>query len=64
MNPSVIANYAFALAKMFNGFYTEHSIANAESAAKKVLRTHISALTAQVIRQAMYLLGIAVPQRM
>jgi arginyl-tRNA synthetase len=31
LNPSVIANYIFHLAKTFNSFYTEHSIANAES---------------------------------
>src|SRR6266705_7113721 len=28
MNPSVIANYAFNLAKVFNSFYTEHSVVN------------------------------------
>jgi arginyl-tRNA synthetase len=30
-NPSVIAGYAFHLAKTFNTFYTEHSVLNAES---------------------------------
>ena len=30
-NPSVIAIYIFNLAKIFNSFYTEHSIANAEN---------------------------------
>ncbi len=27
MNPSLVANYAFNLAKIFNSFYAEHSVA-------------------------------------
>ena len=34
-NPSVIAIYAFEVAKLFNSFYTEHSVMNAESDEKK-----------------------------
>jgi arginyl-tRNA synthetase len=63
-NPSVIANYAFSLAKLFNAFYTEHSIASAETGNKKNLRLKISMMTAHVIASAMGLLGIAVPERM
>lgn len=63
-NPSVIANYAFNLAKTFNSFYSEHSIANAESAAKKELRLKIAAMTANVLKSGMQLLGINVPERM
>jgi len=36
-NPSVIAVYVFNLAKTFNSFYTEHSIANAETEEKKTI---------------------------
>ncbi len=64
LNPSVIANYIFHLAKTFNSFYTEHSIANAESEQKKQLRLHISTITANVIKSSMQLLGIRVPERM
>ncbi|HYE54289.1 MAG TPA: arginine--tRNA ligase [Chitinophagaceae bacterium] len=64
MNPSVIALYAFNLAKTFNSFYTEHSIMNAESPEKKELRLRTAQLTAHVIRSAMKLLGINVPERM
>ncbi len=64
MNPSVIANYVFGLAKTFNSFYTEHSIANAETPGKKELRLQIAQLTAIVIKSAMELLGIKVPERM
>ena len=64
LNPSVIANYVFHLAKTFNSFYTEHSIANAESEEKKQLRLRASIMTAGVIRNGMHLLGISVPGRM
>ena len=63
-NPSVISNYVFNLAKTFNSFYTEHSIANAESAAKKQLRLQVATMTANVIKSGMQLLGIRVPERM
>jgi arginyl-tRNA synthetase len=63
-NPSVLAIYAFELAKMFNAFYTEHSVMNAESEEKKQLRLKLSEMTANVIASAMGLLGIKVPERM
>jgi arginyl-tRNA synthetase len=64
MNPSAIAVYVYNLAKTFNSFYTEHSIANAESEEKKNLRMQISELAGYTIKNAMHLLGIAVPDRM
>jgi arginyl-tRNA synthetase len=63
-NPSVIAIYVFNLAKMFNTFYTEHSVMNAESEEKKQLRLQVSEMTANVIASGMSLLGIRVPERM
>jgi arginyl-tRNA synthetase len=63
-NPSVLAIYAFELAKTFNTFYTEHSVMNAESDEKKQLRLKLSEMTANVIASAMGLLGIKVPERM
>jgi arginyl-tRNA synthetase len=63
-NPSVLAVYAFNLAKTFNSFYTEHSVMNAESEEKKALRLKISEKTANTIKHAMGLLGIRVPERM
>lgn len=64
MNPSVIANYVFNLAKLYNSFYTEHSVANAENKEKKNLRLHISLMTANIIKSGMELLGIKVPDKM
>ncbi len=63
-NPSVIAIYAFNLAKDFNTFYTEHSVMSAESAEKKQLRLQLCEMTANVIASSMHLLGIRVPERM
>ncbi len=63
-NPSLLAIYAFEVAKQFNTFYTEHSVLNAESEEKKQLRLKICALTAEVIKNSMGLLGIGVPERM
>ncbi|HEY4061394.1 MAG TPA: arginine--tRNA ligase [Puia sp.] len=64
MSPSVIAGYAFELAKTFNSFYAEHKIAGAETPEKKTLRLQIAQLTASVLRSSMALLGIRVPERM
>jgi arginyl-tRNA synthetase len=64
MNPSVIAGYLFSIAKSYNSFYAEHSVLNAESPAKKELRLQISQLTVTVIKSAMEILGIKVPERM
>jgi arginyl-tRNA synthetase len=63
-NPSIIAIYVFNLAKLFNTFYTEHSVLNAESEEKKQLRLQLSTMTANVIALGMGLLGIKVPERM
>ncbi len=63
-NPAGLANYVYHLAKTFNSFYTEHSVANAESEEKKQLRLHILVMLSNVIRSGMGLLGIGVPERM
>ncbi len=63
-NPSLLAIYAFTIAKTFNTFYAEHSVMNAESPEKKQLRLQLSELTANVIASSMSLLGIRVPERM
>jgi arginyl-tRNA synthetase len=63
-NPSIIAVYVFNLAKLYNSFYTEHSVLNAETAEKKALRLRLCSLTADTIKHGMNLLGIGVPERM
>ncbi len=64
LNPSVIANFIFTVAKVFNSFYAEHSIANAETELKKHLRLQLSMMTANVLKSGMRLLGTDVPERM
>ncbi len=63
-NPSIIANYVFDVAKTFNTFYAEHSVTKAETVEKKQLRLQLSCFTANVIKSAVQLLGMQVPERM
>ena len=62
--PSVIAAYTYDLAKQFNGYYHDHSILKEENEAVRSLRLKLAAEVARVIRSAMSLLGINVPERM
>ena len=62
--PSVIAAYAYDLAKSFNGYYHDHSILREENAEVRKMRVMLAAEVARVINRAMKLLGIDVPQRM
>lgn len=63
-SPAVIANYAYSLACDFNSFYHDYSILNESDADVRALRLTLSATVAKVIRSAMALLGIEVPNRM
>ena len=62
--PSVIAAYAYDLAKQFNGYYHDHSILKEEREDVRALRLMLASEVARVIRSAMALLGINVPERM
>jgi arginyl-tRNA synthetase len=64
LDPSKLAIYAFNLAKLFNSFYAELSIANAETDDKKNLRIQLGILTAATLKQVMQVLGIEVPEQM
>jgi len=63
-NPAAIANYVYEVAKAYNQFYHELSVLSAESEEQKMLRVQLSYKCALVIRQAMALLCIEVPDRM
>ena len=63
-SPAVIANYAYALACDFNSFYHDHSILNEADEQKRALRLVLAQTVAKVIKSAMALLGIEVPNRM
>ena len=63
-SPSQIANYAYDLAKEYNQFYHDTPILKEEDAEKRRLRLMLSECVARVIKTAMRLLGIEVPERM
>ena len=64
LDPSKVAIHIFNLAKTFNSFYNELSIANAETAEKKKLRLQLAIMTANILKHGMQLLGTSVPDRM
>lgn len=63
-SPSDIANYAYDLVKEYNQFYHDFSILREENASLKEFRLMLSANVVKVIKSAMGLLGIEVPERM
>lgn len=63
-SPSLVSQYVYELAKTYNGFYQELPIFADDAREQMVLRLMLSTCTARVIRQAMALLGIQVPERM
>lgn len=62
--PSIVAAYAYELAKQFNGYYHDHSILKEENSDVRRMRLQLAQQVARVIRSAMKLLGIDVPERM
>ena len=63
-NPSIVANYAYDLARDFNHFYHEINILKEEKANLRSFRLSLAAKTAEVIASSMKLLGIDVPEKM
>lgn len=63
-SPSIIANYAYDLVKEYNQFYHDFSILREENEHVKLFRLALSANVGKVVRLAMGLLGIEVPERM
>ena len=63
-SPSGIANYAYELAKEYNQFYHDFSILREENAEAKAFRILLTRNVGKVIKTAMSLLGIEVPERM
>lgn len=56
--PNVMCSYLFRLAQTFNGFYQKHSILSDSH------RLVLTAATAQVLKNGLYLLGISTVERM
>ncbi len=64
MNPSLIANYVYDLAKEYNQFYHDYSVLKADRKELVVFRLNLSLQVAKVIKEAMWLMGIDLPERM
>ncbi len=64
LNPSVVANYIYDLVKEYNQFYHDFPILKEPNENLIKFRLQLSDLTGRVIREAMGLLGIGVPERM
>ena len=64
MNPGLVANYVYDLAKEYNQFYQEVPVLKEENRTVVSFRLIMSEFTGDVIRKAMKLLGIEVPERM
>jgi len=60
-NPSLIAQFAFDLAKEYNSFYQVLPVLKEENKDLAINRLNISAYTANVLKSAFHLLGIEMP---
>lgn len=63
-SPALIANYAYDLVKEYNQFYHDCTILGETDPAVRSLRLALSATTARIVKTALGLLGINVPERM
>jgi arginyl-tRNA synthetase len=63
-SPALIANYVYELAKEYNQFYQSIPIFNEADQDKLKFRIALSSAVAAVIKKAMTLLGIEVPEKM
>jgi arginyl-tRNA synthetase len=63
-SPAIIANYVYDLVKDFNSFYQNVSILGSANLSEKYFRVQLSKTVGDIIKSALGLLGINVPQRM
>ena len=63
-SPALIANYTYDLVKEYNQFYHDFSILREENELLRAFRLRLSESISKVIKNAMGLLGIEVPERM
>jgi len=64
LSPALVANYVYELAKEYNQFYQEVPVLKENDLALVELRLVLSHFTGRVIKSAMALLGIEVPEKM
>ena len=64
MNPTFIANYAFQLSQIFNEFYHACPVLNPEEKEKISFRIDLVRSFKQVLKNALYLIGIETLEKM
>ncbi len=63
-NPSLIANYCYELAREFNQYYHDYTILGEKDEIIRNFRLLLSERISYVLNEAMWLLGIEMPERM
>ncbi|MDI6592097.1 MAG: arginine--tRNA ligase [Patescibacteria group bacterium] len=63
-SPNLICDFIFDLAKNYNLFYNLHPIIRAENSEQKLFRLSLTQAVSQILKKALDLLGILVPERM
>jgi len=63
-SPALLANYSYELVKEYNQFYHDFSILKEENPTNRNFRLLLSDKISEVLRNAMNLLGIEMPERM
>jgi len=63
-SPSIIANYVYELVKKYNSFYQNSIILSSGDKITEKFRVSLSKKVSEIIKSAMSLLGIRVPNRM
>lgn len=64
LNPALLANYIYDLVKEYNQFYHDFTILKEQNSDLMKFRLQVSDIAGEVIKNAMDLLGIGVPERM
>ena len=63
-SPALVANYTYDLVKEYNSYYQNVPILSTKDENMRTFRVQLSDLTGRVIKNAMAILGIEVPDRM
>ena len=63
-NPSLLCNYGYELMKTYSSFYQTNPVLSAEDPDRVAFRVALSIKTGEILKSAMELLGIHMPERM
>ena len=63
-NPSILANYTYEMVKEYNQFYHDYSILKADGTEIRNFRLVLSVMISKIVKSAMTLLGVELPERM